>query len=283
MSVTDQQAKESLNRLVAHVLAHQDGLIEAVTYQELASRIGRLNRHGKVHARGMGMVLGKLGHLLRGLEGEWGEHVPHLQSLVVNKTGTLKGLPDDGIKEFWSDYPMMGKAEKRNHMKTEHQKIVAFGSRWNQVLEAFSLPKIVPFGGKPHGKGGESDAHKALKNHVRNHPAIVGADEDYLVFLEYSLPSLDEIDVVFRSSTEFVAVEVKSKTSDHYPGDYERGIYQTVKYGALLEAMTNDDQYDIPPGIRPVLVLETQLPQQYVKIVDTLGVEVIEHVMVDED
>ena len=177
----------------------------------------------------------------------------------------------------------MSKAEKRNRTKVEHQKVVAFGSRWNQVLEALALPKIVPPGGKPHGKGGESDAHKALKNHVRNHPEIVGADEGWLGFVEYSLPSLDEIDVVFRSSTELVAVEVKSKISDLYPGDYERGIYQTVKYGALLEAMTHDDQYNIPASIRSVLVLESQLPERYAKVVDALGVEVIEHVVVDED
>lgn len=283
MNIADQHAKDSLKHLVNHVLAHQDGLIEAVTYQKLAKRIGRLNKHGEVHAHGMGDVLGKMGHLLRGLEGEWGERIPHIQSLVVNKTGMLKGLPDDGIKEFWPSYPMMSKAEKRNRMKAEHQQVVAFGSRWNQILEALALPKITPSGGKPQGKGGESDAHKTLKNHVRNHPEIVGANEGSLALVEYSLPSLDQIDVAFKSSTEFVAVEVKSKISDHSPDDYERGIYQTVKYGALLEAMTHDDQYDIPAGIRSVLVLETGLPQKYAKIANALGVEVTENVPVDED
>ena len=106
MNITDQWAKDSLKHLVAHVLAHQDGLIEAVTYQELARRIDKLDKHGEVYARGMGTVLGRMGHLLKGLEGQWGEPIPHIQSLVVNKTGMQKGLPDDGIREFWPDYPI---------------------------------------------------------------------------------------------------------------------------------------------------------------------------------
>ncbi len=284
MNAIEQQAKGSLRNLVAHALAHQDGLIEALTYQELARRIGRLNKHGEGHAHGMGGVLAQMGFFLENMGGQWGEPIPHIQILVVNKTGTLKGLPDEGIEGFWPGYSMMSKAEKSNRVRAEHQKVVAFGSRWNQVLEALALPKIHPSGGKgQHGKGGESDAHKALKNHVRGHPEIVGTDEGCSALLEYALPSLDQIDVVFRTSTEIVAVEVKSKISDHYPDDYERGIYQTVKYGALLEAMTHDDKYDIPAGIRSVLVLETQLPKKYAKVADVLGVEVIEHVAVGGD
>ncbi len=151
-------------------------------------------------------------------------------------------MPDDGIKEFWPDYPKMSKAEKHNSMETEHQKIVVFGSRWNQVLKALHLPKILPettgSSRKSYGKAGESEAHKALKYHVRNNPHIVGVTGNWQTFLEYPLASLDEVDVLFKSTVACVAVEVKSKVSDQYPTDIERGIYQTVKYGALLEAMT---------------------------------------------
>lgn len=286
MSIPDHQPKDSLERLIAHVLEHQDGLIDAITYQELARRIGRRNKHGEPHAHGMGEVLGRMGRLLVDLEGEWGEPIPHIQSLVVLKTGAQKGLPDDGIREFWPDYPRMSKMEKHNRMETEHQKVVAFGSRWNQVLEALGLPRILPktaeHGGKPYGKAGESDAHKALKRYVRNHPHIVGADDSWSTFLEYPLPSLDEVDVVFKCPAACVAVEVKSKVSDYYPGDYERGIYQTVKYAALLEAMAQDDRYDIPASVRSVLVLESQLPPQYAGLAETLGVELVESVFVGE-
>jgi hypothetical protein len=287
MSTYDQQAKDSLECLVAHVFDHQqDSLIQGITYQELAKRIGRLNKHGEGHAHGMGDVLGRMGRLLGDLEGEWGEPIPHIQSLVVNKTGPLMGLPDDGIKEFWPDYPKMSKAEKHNRMETEHQKVVAFGSRWNQVLEALALPKIVPETAepskRPYGKGGESDAHKALKYHLRDHPDIVGADDGSSAIVEYPLPSFDEVDVVFKSPTECVEVQVKSKISDYYPGDYERGIYQTVKYAALLAAMAQDTRYDIPANTRSVLVLESRLPRRHAELAETLGINLVENVIVDE-
>ena len=101
----DQQPRDSLLRLVEYVFNHRDGLIEGITYQTLATSIGRLNKHGLGHAHGMGGVLGRMGHLLQGVEDEWGEPIPHLQSLVVQKTGEFRGLPDEGIREFWPDYP----------------------------------------------------------------------------------------------------------------------------------------------------------------------------------
>lgn len=286
MGAIDQQAQNSLQHLVAHVLAHQEGLIEGITYQELAKRIGRLNKYGEGHARGMGKVLAGVGQLLDGLEDDWGEPLPFIQSLVVLKTGPLRGLPSYGVEGFWPGFSDMSKTEKLNRMRTEHQKVVAFGSRWNQVLEALDLPRVLPKAtepsGKRYGKSGESDAHKALKHHVWNNPTIVGVYGNSTAFLEYPLPSLDEVDVLFKSPAACVAVEVKSKVSDHLPSDYERGLYQTVKYAALLEAMAQDNRYDIPVNVRSVLVLESTLPQQYKGLAETLGIDLIENVVVDE-
>lgn len=281
MNTLGQHARNSLVQLVGHVLVHQSGLIKGITYSDLAFRIGRLNSRGEGHGHGMGLVLGDMGHLLEGLEGEWGEPIPHIQSLVVNKAGHNRGLPDDGIKEFWPDYPTMTRAEKENRTRVEYQKIMAFGSRWNDVLERLSLqPPPTKTPSDSFGKGGESEAHKKLKEYIRQHPEIVGATQEWKSFIEYPLPSLDEIDVVFKNADSCIAVEVKSKISDGYPADYERGIYQTIKYGALLAAMVLDDQYDIPPNVRSVLVLESELPQQYRKLAERLRVEVIENVKV---
>lgn len=52
--------------------------------------------------------------------------------------------------------------------------------------------------------------------------------------IEKLLRSLDEIDVWFVSSGEQLAVEVKSRRSTD--PDLERGIFQCVKYRALLQA-----------------------------------------------
>lgn len=281
-----QQAKDSLVKLVEHVFAHRDGLIAGITYEELAARIGRVNKHGTGHAHGMGGVLGKMGHLLKGLAGEWGEEPPHIQSLVVQKSGKGKNLPDDGIKAFWPDYPKMSRVEKENRTRIEHQRVVDFGSRWNDVLTKLSLPNVTTqsaarTAAKSFGAGGESAKHKELKEFIRSHPELVGATSIWKSFVEYPLPSLDAIDVLFKSDQACIAVEVKSVVSDAFPSDYERGIYQAVKYGALLKAMSLSASRDIPCQIQSVLVLESDLPDQYRKLAEVLGVTVFESVKTD--
>ena len=277
-------ARSCLVNLIKHVFEHRGGLIDGLTYRELAKRINRLNKHGLGHPRGMGALLGKMGHMLEGIEGSWGEPIPHLQSLVVLKSGPLKGLPDDGIKEFWCEYPQMTRTEKENKTQVEYKKIVGFGSRWNHVLRELGLAEVKDRADPidltsrmRRGSRGESDAHKMLKKFILRHPELVGAGPDWEGFIEYPLPSLDEVDVLFKSSDGCVAVEVKSTVSDSCPLDYERGIYQTIKYEALLKAMATCGR-DIPSAIRSVLVLQSTLPNQFRKLAKLLGVTILENV-----
>ena len=128
------------------------------------------------------------------------------------------------------------------------------------------------------GSGGESKEHKALKEFVRQHPELVGATSEWQSFIEYPLPSLDAIDVVFKSSEACISVEVKSAVSDAMPSDYERGLYQTIKYEALLKAMHRAGSHDIPSIIRSVLILESSLPEQFKNTAKVLGVTVFENV-----
>jgi hypothetical protein len=276
MKTEDEYARTSLSKLVEYAFAHRQGPIPPLTYEELAARIGRLNRHGDGHGHGMGGILGKMGHLFDGLDGEWGEGIPHIQSLVVNKTGKWKGLPAEGISEFWKDYPALSRNEKENKVRAEYERIIAFGSRWNDVLEKLDLAKIAetaPGAGnlRQYGKGGESKEHKALKEHVRRNPEIVGASKGWQSFTEYALASLDEVDVLFKSAAACIAVEVKSIVSDAFPADYERGLYQTIKYSAVLKAMARSGKGDIPSDITAVLVLESALPGQYRDLARILG------------
>lgn len=276
-------ARASLLKLVEHVFTHRDGIIQPLYYNELAQSIGRLDKHGRGHGHGMGSVLGKMGHLLKDIEGEWGEPIPYIQSLVVNMTGKLKELPDDGIKEFWPDYPELSYVEKANRTRIEHQRVVAFGSRWNDVLSHLELP-VVSVGGEPGattkspGKGGESESHKRLKAFVRDNPELVGATSAWQAIIEYPLPTLDEIDVLFRSDVACIAVEVKAAISDNMPSDYERGLFQAVKYGALLAAMSRTSGYGIPSQTKSILVLESRLPAQFRSLARELGATILENV-----
>jgi hypothetical protein len=282
MTSAEQQPRDSLVKLVEYDFNHRDGLIIGVTYQQMATWIGRIDKNGVGHAHGMGGVLGRMGHLLQGLEGEWGEPIPHIQSLVVQKSGSFKGLPDEGIREFWPDYPEMSYAEKLNRVRIEHERIVSFGSRWNDVLSQLHLPTLVSSQFKEtqapvFGSGGESSRHRKLKEYVRRHPEIVGAEHSWDAFVEYPLPSGDQI-VLFKSTDSCISVEVKSSLSDIYPFDYERGLYQTIKYGALLRAMAKVGGNSIPSKVQSVLVLESTLPEQYRRLAIVLGVTIFEAV-----
>jgi hypothetical protein len=179
----------------------------------------------------------------------------------------------------------MSRDEKRAKLAAESQRILAYHSRWNEVLRLAGLPVIEPPVGSngmsaPGGwGGGESEAHLALKHYVRDHPELVGARADWDARVEYAMRSADELDVMFMSEKVWIGVEVKSRTSDRNLADYERGIYQVVKYRAILEAQALVDFPDANPEIRVVLLLERELPVLYRALAAQLRVTVIEGIV----
>ena len=276
----EELAAKCLVELVKHVLAHQNRTLVGITYEELARRIGFLNKHGEPQSR-LGKVLGKMGHELETIEAAVPEGIPHIQALVVVKSGKNRGIPDDGIKEFWDGYDRLSRTEKENKAFAEWQTIAGFGSRWNTVLEQLHLPVVVGTdlgAAQARGRGGESPAHKALKAHVKANPHLVGVEQGAEAFEEYALPSLDTLDVLFKTATCWTAVEVKSSISDGAPGDYERGLFQIVKFTALLQAMRRDPKYSVPETLRVILVLENSLPIALTALKTILGITVFERV-----
>ena len=289
-SITDEQARDCLVALVRHVYRQRDGVLETLTYEDLAKLIHRLNRHGQPAARGMGQhVLGRMGEWLQGLSAQWGEPIPYIQTIVVLKSGSTRGLPDVGIEGLWPGYSAMTRSEKEAKLGAEYQRILQFGSRWNYVLTRLGFETVVvdgpPVGaGGVRGQGGESAEHKALKRFVLENPKLVGAGTDWVGVEEYPLKSFDEIDVLFRSATRCIGVEVKSVVSDRSPQDYERGIYQVVKYKALLRAHARAEagskEQVIPGTIDVFLVLQSKMPEQYIEVAKELGVTYFENVTV---
>ena len=143
----------------------------------------------------------------------------------------------------------------------EYGRILNYGSRWNEILRFAGLLEVTPPSneGKPGAGGwggGESDAHKALKQFVFAHPEICGAPDDcWLRETEHALRSGDSIDVMFKSKARWLGVEVKSRVSDGDTEDYFRGIYQVVKYQAVLQAQARVDHQQNAPEVTVVLVL----------------------------
>ncbi len=278
--ISDQQAKDSLRELVKHAAEHQGKPIPSIAYQELAARIGRLDKHGQAHAHGMGpAVLGRLGNMLKGLEVGWAERIPHIQCLVGVKNDP-QCLPDEGIREFWPDYSQLTSAEKQVRVNREKDQIAIYGSRWNDVLAYYNVPPVTlpPNQQRVFGSGGESVAHRELKEFVRDHPSLFGVDTRAECFTEFALPSLDAIDVMFKEPDRWTGVEVKSLVSDAVTGDYERGIYQVIKYTAILKAMRSDRRYNVPENVRVFLVLESSLPSPLKMVATALQLNFRENV-----
>lgn len=280
----DEYARNTLPILIDHVLRQTDEVLEPITYLQLAALLDRRNKHGDPWARGLGAVLGRVTALIDSVSSQLPESPPFLTTIVVSSSGASAGLPGKGISGRWPGYESLPRADKQAKLAAEYLRILRFGSRWNEVLRLLGLPQIAPPAGaegepaRGGWGGGESEDHKALKRFVCDHPEQFGAGADWFAQEEYALRSGDELDVMFKSGRVWIGVEVKSKVSDRLPSDYERGIYQVVKYRAVLEAQAQIDHPERPPEVRVVLALEGRLPSAYRELANALRVVCFENV-----
>ncbi len=232
------------------------------------------------NARNLNYVLGSIGQSIIIVGKEWQLEVPPIQCLVVNKNS---GLPGEGISEFLgtlSDYRKLTRRQRRQVLDVELAKIYGF-SKWAGVLEFFGLsPAEIDFGGlvdQAQKRGaGESEAHRVLKAYVARQPQIIGLPSfGSPGEQEYALPSGDFVDVFFENRSEHIGVEVKPMLADE--GDVTRGIYQCIKYQAVLEAMQS--ARGRAKNVRTVLVLAGLLPKRLMALKNLLGVEVIDGIV----
>lgn len=256
------RAREALPILVRQALAGQ-----TIFYSDLALELG-------VHHRTLNFPLGSIGRTLIELSEEWGEEIPAIQCLVISRDTSL---PGQGVGEFITDagrYRALPRGEQKRLIDLELHEVYTF-RRWADVLDALGLEMPRDDAGAflaaatRYRAGGESDAHKRLKMYVAENPALVGARGRDTGTVEYQLPSGDCLDVLFRGNREWTAVEVKSRLSG--VDDLARGLFQCVKYQAVLEAVRAAE--GIRRSVRAVLVLESRLPSRLLGLRNRLGVE----------
>ena len=84
------------------------------------------------------------------------------------------------------------------------------------------------------------------------------------------MQSKDEIDVLFMAPNEQLALEIKSVRSNEL--DLKRGIFQCVKYRAVLEAEAT--WAGAKQNVRVRLVSERPLPPEFARQANRLKVEV---------
>jgi hypothetical protein len=194
------------------------------------------------------------------------------------------GLPGEGLGEFIRDYRQfarLSEREKERIINRHLDKIYAY-TRWMEVLDSLGLKyhqtrdnsSLLDEIHKRRGSG-ESPAHRTLKEYISRNPKVIGLSASVgKGRIEFCLPSGDSVDVLFVSERDWIAVEVKSRISD--VADIYRGLYQCVKYQAVVEAFRCEKGQQ--PSCRALLVLEGEFPTELIEIKNVLGVEVIDRI-----
>lgn len=232
--------------------------------------------------------LGAVGSALIETEEEWGEPIPPLNAIVVN---ARSGLPGTGVNYYLQRYyepdksvDDMSEDEKRAVVEEIHEDIFAY-EHWDDVLKEYELPPILDGIAEDAidadeieipGRGGwssegESKEHKKLKEFVAANPQVVSLPKNNKQGqMEYLFASGDKADVVFETENGYLGVEVKSIISND--SDLNRGLFQAVKYQALLRS--EQKAALSPPTARAVLVTERSLPAALQNLADVLGIVV---------
>lgn len=276
-------------RTALPLLVRQAEVQRSIYYSDLAEELEMPN------PRNLNYVLGSIGQSLIDLSKQWRENIPAIQCVVINKQTEL---PGEGIGWFFNNgesspahflgsvvgdidsFRKLSRNRQKALVNEELQRVYLY-PKWMQVLKELRLEPVKPdyealLRSAASGRGGEeTEEHRLLKGYVAAHPEILGLPVSAgRGQVEYPLPSRDCLDVFFRHAQEAVCAEVKSAISDE--ADIVRGIFQCVKYSALLEAeqATKGDQRKA----RAVLVLESRLPARLIPMKNILGIEVIEGV-----
>ena len=259
-------------RAALPILARQAKAGSTLFYSNLAQELGMPN------PRNLNYVLGSIGQTLEHLSKQWKKKIPPIQALVVNKS---TGLPGEGVGWFLfkeEEFATLPRHQKQIIIKAELNQIFTF-PEWDKVLKALDLEltetdfsHAIELACQFSG-GGESEHHKKLKDFVAHNPLSIGLSFTTPSGLtEKLLPSGDSLDVSFSTKSAWIAAEVKSSISS-IP-DITRGLFQCVKYRAVMEAVLLAQSQT--KDVRALLVLESKFPVSLVPLKNLLGVEVID-------
>lgn len=257
------------------ILIRQAASRKPIYYEGLAAELAMPN------PRNLNYVLGSVGTTLNELSREPGwREIPHIQSLVINQHRRLPGHGFEGfLAEKVTEYRNLSVAEKRAYLDAYWHEIYAY-PYWAEVLEACKLSPASPDARKTvataktgrSGGGGEGEQHKRLKDQVASNPMLVGLPLIARATKEAALPSGDKIDVLFETTDRHVAVEIKSSISNDV--DLTRGLFQCVKYRAVMEAERGFS--GALHSVDALLVVGRCFPTALRALQNSLGVRVVE-------
>lgn len=224
-----------------------------------------------------GTVAGGVAQAIQWLSEQWGEPIPPLHTIVINKTTKHPGEGAIRISPaYFADKKMDTEDDRREQLKEAMEDVFTYPN-WDRVARALGATSLEPSAGTKtqddperaiplpqvqQGGGPESAEHQALKKWVAAHPEEL---EDYGAFPkgvnEKLLSSGDRLDAYFNNGRQRLAVEVK--TSHCGEDELQRGVYQAVKYRAILRAEQKAIRH-VPNG--EAVLICTRAPNAQTKV-----------------
>ena len=133
--------------LVERVLSEGESLI---TYSELADSVGypySSSEHGKEFADAIGTTLWHMDKTLRGLSKD---ELPFITALVVRVHGYI---PGPGFGNIHKPYLKMDVPQKKEFVRQEEKRIVAYGEKWCPLAAKLALIPLKYWRPKEAGYG----------------------------------------------------------------------------------------------------------------------------------
>lgn len=247
-----------LGRLLAQAALERS----ALTYGRAAAALESAGPFTRIFSTEMGVPAGNLMHRIH----ENNPKVPLLNVLLVRQDTRYPGNGAGGFLARWfGKEALAGKDVWRSNPKLWRKycdraitEVYSFED-WHRVIDNTFGPGSMPEHVMPQERdgtaGGEGEPHRKLRLWATANPgALDPCCANYTASTEVTLLSGDRVDVMLRGPEETVCIEVKSYTSSE--ADLERGIYQCIKYRAVVMAM---DARRIAP-VRTILVTQAKLP-----------------------
>ena len=235
-----------------------------VTYGQAKRRLETEAGFSTIFSAHMGVPAGELMYRIQDIVPD----CPLLNILLVQQGDKM---PSEGAGPFMADYladPRLADPKFRSQdpqtWRSASDRITrdvyafhdwdgVYEDTFGEPLPLPSLPQGSERDGIRHTRRGEGPRHRALRLWVLNNPGAIGRSyARFRTATEVVLDSADRVDVVYYGPDLTVAIEVKSSDSDE--SDLRRGIFQCIKYRAVMQAM------DIRSNAPIVAILVTQIP-----------------------
>ena len=267
------RSQELVSQIIPILISWAKHRLTNKTYGDLLSALGYTCYSG------IGKQLGNVETVLRTLrESSGAEDIPTLNALI--KSPKL-GVPAEGFEFVYPNYEKLSLPEKKVFIAGVNEKACA-DTKWDWVLKELGLKEAILLSENrldtikrmQFSYGGEGFEHKSLKEYIFEHPGSINSSNIVIKETEYTLPSGDRLDVYFEfEDRKHVAIEVKPSTS--LESDIIRGIFQCVKYQAVMDALKRIECKN--HIIEVILLVARKLAFQERLLAEELGISYIEN------